>query len=877
MTHTSALSIGTGSATQDERLLNIFQSVIDQLKPEGITFAGWLSFIFEPEQAKLGKDLRRKNFWHDPDSVKKLLNNWIHSRQTASGRILIVKWAKNHVVSEIRKEVRRVTKSGVLRLVAKGQRVGPEYLEEFRIQEIHDKLQKHCGTTVHMLLSIAGVDPPIVTLASAPSAARNVVTYSLAALLREHSQKNNLLQVVFGLYMYAAGLQRQAFSILSHIGILVSYSHLISGLGVSAQHKKKQQVQRMAEIEQDILVSNSQEPSLGPLKILSNECLNRLQHLASPESVEEIGFIFDNINLVQKVAEQVLGRIDMQMNGTCATVFKIHGAPPESIDQATAFNTFLTSPPLDRNDVLLSPTEQVLHRKLMIHNILRIIVQNGGAFFTQYKPLLESTQPTTSHILEVHKSSFYSMPAMEIEESSVDGVIDVMTEMYSILKIDTTAEKFQNTIHFVGGDQKSISHLRSAKNSRAGNDDVAHSFGNLVPLIGLFHTLMAAITGFLVIHLGDMSANIHNPSSLSYHNTILERKPFSLSSLPPVSVSRNLINVSVIARVLHCLTLTSGCASLDEYMHLLETLDANRNIQPSWDRLVSDATRLYDKYANAQTVQDLRVARKFKKPGETAGDMVYENALLFLRDALNIRELTRATKMGDPGSILLVMKVFALSFRGSGRAQYAFEALSLIHHVQKVWPAPLRDLAFKNWLLNPTGRADAWVPLDLVQEHANFWIKTVYNATGSNASWSWLATISPCTEALRNLVRDLNGSLGTYLGTKHTNPDISLDITKLIHSLEDHKVYQLTRGRTFENEDEPAIDAESVGLQKLLDGQTSGLREYNRLFKSTQETHRQPVASEMAAHTSLPRTPPAHASQMAIAEPQVDLEQVVMG
>lgn len=378
------------------------------------------------------------------------------------------------------------------------------------------------------------------------------------------------------------------------------------------------------------------------------------------------------------------------MNGTCATVFKIYGATPESLDQAAAFNAFLTSPPLDRNDVLLSPSEQTLHRKLMVHNILRIIIQNGGAFFTQYKPLLESTQPATSHLLEVHKSSFYSMPAMEIEESSVDGVIDVMTEMYSILKIDTTTEKFRNTIHFVGGDQKSISHLRSAKGSRAGNDDIAHSFGNSVPLIGLFHTLMAAITGFLVVHLGNTSANVHNPSSLSYHNTILERKPFSLGSLPPVSVSRNLISVSLIARVLHCLTLTSGCASLDEYMHLLGALNIDGNIQPSWDRLVSDATRLYDKYSNAQTVQDLRAARKFVKPGEKAGDMVYENALLFLRDALNIRELIRATKTGDPGSVLLIMKVFALSFRGSGRAQYAFEALSLIHHVQKVWPAPLR-------------------------------------------------------------------------------------------------------------------------------------------------------------------------------------------
>ena len=29
----------------------------------------------------------------------------------------------------------------------------------------------------------------------------------------------------------------------------------------------------------------------------------------------------------------------------------------------------------------------------------------------------------------------------------------------------------------------------------------------------------------------------------------------------------------------------------------------------------------------------------------------------------------------------------------------------------------------KNWLLNPTGKEDSFVEVDLVQEHLNFWIK----------------------------------------------------------------------------------------------------------------------------------------------------------
>lgn len=29
----------------------------------------------------------------------------------------------------------------------------------------------------------------------------------------------------------------------------------------------------------------------------------------------------------------------------------------------------------------------------------------------------------------------------------------------------------------------------------------------------------------------------------------------------------------------------------------------------------------------------------------------------------------------------------------------------------------------KNWLVNPTGKPNSWVPVDLLQEHMNFWIK----------------------------------------------------------------------------------------------------------------------------------------------------------
>ncbi|KAG8680170.1 hypothetical protein FRC09_018433 [Ceratobasidium sp. 395] len=236
--------------------------------------------------------------------------------------------------------------------------------------------------------------------------------------------------------------------------------------------------------------------------------------------------------------------------------------------------------------------------------------------------------------------------------------------------------------------------------------------------------------------------------------------------------------------------------------------------------------------------------------------MVYENALLFMRDMLNLQEIHSAVKRGDSGRIVLALKAYALSFRGAGRSHYAKETLNILHYVQKVWPAPLRNLILNNWLINTTGHPNSWIGLDLHQEHNNLFTKTVYRAHSSNFSWFWLATISPCVEALGALKRDLSGMFGRYLGTSHTSPDLTADIKKLMCSLDNENVYRLRLGRVIEGESSPVRDAESVGLRALLDGRTSRLKEYNKSFKLTQEAYRLPTVFEMSSHTSL--TVPQH-------------------
>ncbi|KAG8741879.1 hypothetical protein FRC12_015522 [Ceratobasidium sp. 428] len=821
-------------------------------------------FLFEPTRGALATKLRREHFWRHKESVQRLLRHWTHSHQYEPGRILVVDWMINFVAARMRNEAQQITGEGLLR--SSNKTIGPDYLKSFKISNIKEILQSECSTSVKVLLSMVGVDESQTTLTKAPKSAQNAVFCCMIVLLHELSQHNNLMQVIFSIYMYAAGLQRQAFEILAHLGLLVSYSLLVSGLGVRASWKRRGGKKRRDQNDQ-----SNKDPPAGPLKTLADGCITQIQEIVKAGQI--VGFIFDNINFMVKVAEPVLGKIDSAISGTCATAFKVFGATSDALDQAKAHTAFLAAPPLELDDILLSEAETSLHHRLMVHAVLRIIIHNAGGHFSQYMRLLEASQPASEHLIELHQSQTYPLPAMEIDESSVDGTIKVMETIYATVGIDKTTESFKNQVQFTSGDLKSVWNLRAAKEARAGHDDPSHSFVNITFIIGLFHLLMTVVTGFLILHFGQPNAGVYNPGSLHYHNTLLERKPIAITSAIPYTLAKNLIDVSLAARVIHCLTLESGCQSLDDYARLLANLDAQYaartpsaqsnakgNVQQSWNRLVEDATKVYDKYTDVFAVDTLRMERKFAGPGEKKGDMIYENAILFMRDMLNVYEVRAAVKRGDPGCVLLMMKTFALSLQGAGRTHYAREILYIVHHVEKVWPTPLRDLVLKNWLLNTTGCPDSWIGLDHHQEHGNLWIKTIYKAHGSNAAWSWIAAISPCVEALRALARDLNKMLGRRSGSTHTSPDLSTDITKLINSLKDREVYRLKLGRTFHDEDKPISDAESVGLNALLNLKSGPLKEYNYSFKLTQEAYRQPVVSKMMPKAA-PQQNPSESSE----------------
>ncbi|KAJ7863876.1 hypothetical protein B0H13DRAFT_2069951, partial [Mycena leptocephala] len=525
--------------------------------------------------------------------------------------------------------------------------------------------------------------------------------------------------------------------------------------------------------------------------------------------------VYDNINMMVRVAEQILGRKNAQENGTCATLIPLHDAKPDDLLTSTLDASILDAPPLRIEHLMLTDEEAEFHEKNMVHTILRIIVRHGGDGLKKWQKDLDAMQPTSSETIRVHKTPIHPLPTMEIDENSITGNIEVVDAINKSLGLSADDPEYVKYVKIIAGDQLTIARQRSILTVRLGHESGPHAWRHIVLMPGLFHAKIADCHGLLETHFGKPNAGTRSPGSLGFHNTVLDRLPITLTSYPH----------------------SAPADSLDAYASSIN----------SWTTI--------------------------------KGDMVFENAILFMRDALLTREFTDAIKAGDSGRVVNILRLWAFSYRGSGRSKYAHEMLHLLHNLICVWTKELRHVVLQNWLLNPTGKPNSFVEIDLVQEHLNFWIKKIYKADGDGHSWDWLAMISPCVDILRTLATRIHTDLGARQGSKHTIPNLGEDIAALMDSLDEHDVYTQQPGRVLDDDEQPVADILSVGMAALTHGASiTPLAEFNLQFEILRARRRlTPVADLLPLMTVDPMAAPADIELPDVAAPTPDDDDDVPG
>ncbi|KAH9897009.1 hypothetical protein C8Q73DRAFT_642360 [Cubamyces lactineus] len=816
-----------------------FQEVLTRLEVAGLTWGDLVEWICTPGTGR--GDIRYRGLFERGAQVERILDLWV-SKNSRTGRDTVHKWALQYVGQVVSKEGHQATKSGTL--MSCRMALTESFVLNFNFSSMHRALSDLCPSMADLMHAFSTTQRQRHRAKQISESAQEEerVGQALSNLLATRSQNNSYVRHILGLYLYTSGAQRQVLSVLSALGICSGYTTIAGSGSESEPTPEVSTGQRLEErrdrdaIEQEPN-NASQTPTTG-LKHSLYRGVGLLQRLCAAcrltsrtcAQTKLCGHVYDNINMMFKIAEQILGRKDSQENGTCATIFPLLDARAEDMQTADMLASFDAAPPLSLKDILHTSIEAIQFEDSLEHAALRDLVYTSD-LFARFRPAVAASLPHTDHQIPLHRTEIHPLPTMNIDESSIVGNAQVIDTMFQELGFDVGTTKFSGIVRPIFGDQLSIARLRTLFANRAGHESIARSYSNLIFGPGFFHHQMALTHGIIETHWGDPHAGTRNPGSLSFLNTVLDRKPIVLTSLPPYRTCRDLIFVSLSACLLHCLERVCGWDSFSDYI-----------AEVSFNDFCAHVKKIMKTYVNAAECPSSTT----KTPQVTEGDIIYENICLFLRDALVLREFTDAIKGGYSGRIIRTLKVLALMYRGSGRTKYAHELLHLIHNLTHVWPKPLRDIVIKNWLVNPSGKPNSWVPVDLLQEHMNFWVKVIFKAQGSNASWDWLGMISPCIGVLRKLALEVNGALGVRLGSKHHTPNVERDLMAICNSLQEHNVFGIERGRVINPIDVMnglVPNVINIGLNQLA----GPLDEYNDVFRKLQRRRRMTPLIELAA------------------------------
>ncbi|KAJ7716911.1 hypothetical protein DFH07DRAFT_973770 [Mycena maculata] len=809
-----------------EEMKVYFDEVLGGLEERGYSLADFMEYVFNPTtRFQSGYDWRWRGFFAHKPVVQHLLSYWSSARAQTT-HIFIWNWAYQLVRKVVAQEARHITSSGMLSKVNKT--VNEDFFLNFSLRGISTSLRALSPTAFGIFDAYSSTKRQEKTGSKGFLKRHEVLAGLVAlALLNGRSQNNSYTQAVSGTYLMATGAQRQHFSVLHGIGFSMGYSSIISQetktkvtanesaaadplneidgveLGRHAKRNKKNRESKK--------VKKKRARAPGTLWQLSEACRATACALAFTGLFL---VMYDNINMMVRITEQILGRKNTQENGTCATEVALHDTKLEDLLTVDLDRGITNAPPLTVENLEFMDTEAKFFHDNMIHTILCII-------------------PISADKITVHQSMIHPLPAMEIDENSTKGNIEVIEAINKELGLDVNDPSYIKYVKILAGDQLTIARQRSILQVRLGHESGAQSWKHIVLMPGLFHAKIADCHGVLHTHFGKPNAGFRSPGSLGFHNTVLDRLP---PSVPDVS------------RFNHGPTLCAhpslSAVGLEEgiFGGLRRGLQLGRpKLRELRELRVPDERR-----RDAELAAKAKGQKKSKEhpPHIKKGDMVLENAILFVRDTLLTREFADAIKAGDSGRVVLILKLFAFTYQGNRRSRYAHEMLHVLHNIVNVWSDGLRHTILHN------------ASVDLVQEHLNLWIKKIYKADGDAHSWDWLAFVSPCVDILHRLATSINRDLGSRQGNKHTIPDLDKDIHSLMASLTEHKVYVKKDGHVLDDDEMPAPDVLSVGAAALTHGTTSNpLQDFNAQFDQLRQ-HRELIpVSDLTEYLTEPPQP----------------------
>ncbi|KAJ7177685.1 hypothetical protein C8R46DRAFT_1173954 [Mycena filopes] len=695
--------------------------------------------------------------------VSSILTKYVrrHGAEHAKGMFMRSKEAKEEFISDALAEIFRKEGRAIQAILTRDSTTTvTELLKDFSMDLLAEEIR---AAAPHLWAALAVLAEPDQSTRrdsdKEPRRNKGLVFTTICALISVvRSQKANNFQLVIGLFLLGSGASKREMEVLAHAGLSISYQTIIDHV-----------------------------------KTLSKEGSAIIKQVVEAGMVQ---IVWDNLNIAFRVAAQRLDAKSHFDNGTTSTMVPVFDP---AIGGQAAHNTLplnmklpreRTLPVLDwsPDDVLPSPQSAQQLSENCFWLLKWFALQHLPGVSDELRKVLGECPEVWQ--IPLHTTLQYPLPAMKLDESTLEGTWAVYLAILHNLGIDDKTLRAHGLM-FDDGDLLTDSLKEKLESARRNSTAPIAGMRASCRRWGLFHGQMAG--GRLTINEHWGTPNSPWAGGLWWeHNKLLGRKPLMAGwggkKATEWKPAHELINISLPAHIVDGFRIHCGSDDLAAW-----TKGATA------DDFEAVARKVFDKLFSTTAVNELR--------GRKVRDITLENAILFNRDALFYVEFTRAIKKGDIGRVLNVLGVWMVMMRSpKTMPRYAdamFETLVRI----RSFPPKLRELYLVNWLVNLTGRLDGFKPVDLLQEHQNFWAKIISTAKGTNKSWKWLSMITVCIFTLRAAMRTVQTTFGIpAYGEKHKTPEIGAEVALVAKALQENSIQTYVEDRPANDHVAPVRD-----------------------------------------------------------------------
>lgn len=276
--------------------------------------------------------------------------------------------------------------------------------------------------------------------------------------------------------------------------------------------------------------------------------------------------VYDNINFTWRKYSQRLDSKTDQVNMTTSAVIGLPKAYTYDKYQAGLSVVEKNKQAGKRSELTLQslfPDRNVHHqleqafehavRGIMLHHVPGFEQRKKGRIQRIWRKFRE-TKPVVRPLLgAAEKTEFFPLPAIHQEEASVRGTLKVVEKIF-VGVLDLVEAVVGREIRLLIGDWLTIRNLRLMKEERTDEDEGFSRMDWVQEAAMPFHFQLNAMYMLVRTHLGFVGDN--NSSSLDHHRTILRRRKLDTKK-PEYNTARELVEHSLIARVVDCVRYVS--------------------------------------------------------------------------------------------------------------------------------------------------------------------------------------------------------------------------------------------------------------------------------------------------------------------------------